>query len=703
MSSACAAAAGIARPFDEVVIKLDSVQFPQLAGTAIDKIHLYRWSESSRTFTPIPFQIDEVKRVVDLKEDLSACLASCPVNNPEIPDSLCESNYAFNYATGEPPGPLDDDDGTYIVDANDELVFRGRDAGAECAPSDEWVLPLHTWDLRFDIVVKDQRLDGNSLSELGSACVHLFVFDDPRAPAWLEDEYYVRWASFAGEQGEQCRWGDPVHERGRRACGVASPGPEAEEAGMSIETRWIGNWTLDQVKLNGSSTDVMDRFKTRMNIANIHNEEGYDLYCCARFMGEKHYNESTKRDPIRALRFAKGALSGFGTTRNDWHYGTHFVFRVRLRVHPGPGDMRNYFDLDSDATPANVYTKQQAEIVDVAQGDDAVNERLSELDTYSQGEFNWVKYQTRAGNFLAIMHETYPFSFADETQHFYSDRRSFVDAPEADAGRLGSSGHFWPGGARNMQDDSCNTSDPDAPALWKEALWYVVPYDDAIGVSSYVDALRFPLTVSVEDKWRVGWSPPPPPCVPSLELAPDLDSESVDIWAHLSPPDAGCVNDLVSVYRSVGVGRYRKLASLVPGTKFRDASVQHGVTYRYIAFGHDPLGNSSSGSLTYQFLAQDTQPPPPPAVTDVEPVVGGVRIAWSPGGGLDVVGVNILIANSPGGPYMRVNSAPILEPTREYLISPLEPLQAYYLVLQAVDDVGLSSVLSAEVSVVPYE
>lgn len=115
---------------DDVVVKGQAF-VDQFNGFDINRLALFKWSGSA--FEPIPFQIDEVKKQVDLLAPLSSRVTGLPPGT-----AVCESNYAFNSDTT--PGA-----GDFVgLDSFDELVFMARDAGPQ-APASAQYPPDTNW------------------------------------------------------------------------------------------------------------------------------------------------------------------------------------------------------------------------------------------------------------------------------------------------------------------------------------------------------------------------------------------------------------------------------------------------------------------------------------------------------------------------------------------------------------------------------
>lgn len=705
------------RPIDVVTIR--GSDLPGFLPVNIDRVHLFAWNGVA--FEPIPFQVDEVVPEADLLVGLDYCGDPDPEwrtpNQIEVPDSLCEENYAFDFAIAGTPG-AGDTGGPGVLDADDEIVFRARDAATVCAPANTWLpddLTATTSTLRYDIVLNDNRYGGASLQNVGTGCVSAFLYDAPQPRRYDLDDSYVQWQALnPSAQGPDCRWrggangGEQV--RGPKACGRAVPGPRA--AGHpTLDLRWIGNWTMDELRLDGN--DILDRLKTRMNIAVVHNEEGYDKYCCAIFMGIKSFDETTRKAPIRVLRYAKGSLSGYGTSRNDWYYGTHLVFRVRLRVHSGPGKLRTYLDFDQDGTLGEFYTEKHppGQNPDAPADDNSVagNDSEAEVlthDDYRPEELNWSLLDMGTTRLLFMIEETDPFEFTGATSHYYSDRSSRDDSPESTYGTLGAHGTYWDGGAKNMQDTSCEQSNDPEEHLWREAYWHVIPMAAGRSVDEYVGWLRNELTVStVATEYVPPPADPPPrggrPCPPSLVPSIDSNGEFVDLSPAVIPQDPECDNASYTLYRAVGVGAFRQLAATKPGASHLDRQVAVGMTYRYRAFAHNTDGSESEASPIVQVTVNDVEPPTPPTVVVADPLPNAARLSWVRSTSSDVVGVDVFVSDTPGGPYQKVNSQVVPSGTTEFVIASLDPATTYYLVLEAVDHVGLRSAATPEVSVMP--
>jgi len=186
--------APITRPRDPVI--LTGADFPEFLNFPISELKLY--ATNGFEWSPIPFQVDEV-------------------------DST---------GTVVAPGTDDDDGGLALLDANDQVVFMGHDAGttASCAASLELVPETH---VRETVTITD-TLNGESGT--------VYLYQTTSLP--ISPESYVDW-----DQATQTITGTYQNHYVATFGGAKDP-------------QFLG---LADLYVNGSS-DIVDRQKLRLDL-----------------------------------------------------------------------------------------------------------------------------------------------------------------------------------------------------------------------------------------------------------------------------------------------------------------------------------------------------------------------------------------------------------------------------------------------------
>ncbi len=697
------------RPIDEVVVRGDQLPVFSNAHVALDQLHLYRWNGAA--FEPIPFQFDEIKtwQLVDNLE-------GCPIPEDQLDpatDQVCETDYAFDFPTGTPG--TDEHPG---LDSDDELVFMARDAGLQ-APVNAWVSGTRT-DTRYDIRVADERLDSSgAMSTVGEGYVYLFRWPSSHAVEY-GDRHYVSWEQVVGndpDRNEACRGVDPVQSRRELACGWArgNASSTGQSAEPTLDLRFIGDWTVNRLRYRDAgvtstpSADLLDRMKLRMGDCSpvCQSEYTWDATGCPRFVGLKAYDTQTKGNPIRVIRMSQGTDSGVTTTRVDWYYGTHIRTRVRLRVHPGVGPLRVHTDFLNGATPVNLwnptYPASGTEAADVIDGNGPSNDPTGDYVTPGPTVFNWNEYESSSdGRFAVILRETRPLWFTSDTVYDYNDSgTSSPDNWEYDKGRFGEAGAKWQGATMDMQDKTCNPSNPDDPEKrWREIELTTVALPPGRHAEAVVDWLKRPLATYAVPVARDNPDPTPPdPCKPTLGSSnPSTGySFSLSISTGCSESTAG-----YAVFRASGPGSFVYLTTLRGAATFDDASVRPGGSYRYKVLPFNTHGVYGVASDEISVTIADSTPPNAPSGLAATAISQGASVTWDDtASSFDTVKFDVYMSEYSGGPYQLVTPQSIGIPTHSLSTTSLDPTKVYYFVVKAIDAAGNESAYSDEVSVVP--
>jgi len=320
------------------------VAFPERAGFPIAELALYRWSGTA--FEAVPFQIDE------------------RVDHTFAPGSPYEFTQNIHDIYREEDGTLD---------ADDELVFVFRSAGAR-APAGA------AWPDGSDGVMHELRVEDATGEVVEPRWLYLFggTTLEPSTESW------VQWDL-------------------QRTTTV-----ETDLYAIDFVDRWLLLGYRVQVPC-GDGGDLIDRVKGRAGIA-INQGETEQLWnASATFMGGL-------LGPIRAIRYVRGAASGFNTVHHDIVYPEVWERRIELRVHP-LDNIWMYFDW----LPGRVDTLFSPDNVAGVPIDGSPENAGSE-------PVRWELVRGDGGG-LALLYDIPPSPFVGEYNRYYRDDEDFDDAP----------------------------------------------------------------------------------------------------------------------------------------------------------------------------------------------------------------------------------------------------------------------------------
>jgi hypothetical protein len=205
---------------DEDPVVVSAASFPELSGTAIGQLALFRYDAPSNGFVPIPFQVDQ--RVDH-------------VFNSGTSSEVHELMYDV----------LNEDDG--LLDANDELAFLFPDAGDQASAGAVW--PPAADPNRFEIRVVDPRPGGpypdrfvylfsgsglahsgvNYISWTGSAAANI-------SSVRFELDFLDRWLLTGYRVIPPCGSGGDLIDRFKGRAGLAPDRAESEEIWNATST-----------------------------------------------------------------------------------------------------------------------------------------------------------------------------------------------------------------------------------------------------------------------------------------------------------------------------------------------------------------------------------------------------------------------------------------------------------------------------------
>ncbi len=187
-----------------------------------------------------------------------------------------------------------------------------------------------------------------------------------------------------------------------------------------------------------------------------------------------------------------------------------------------------------------------------------------------------------------------------------------------------------------------------------------------------------------------------PPSPPQGLTAMASGADVVLNWTANTEPDLAGYN----IYRKTTSGEWIKInPAIVQDATYTDPGLPNGnYTYRITAL--DNAGNESGPSVEASVTVNILRPAPPLSLTITAPAKGASLIAtWQYPG--TAAGFNLYRASVSGGPYIKVNNAPVQQTS--YTDRGLTNGRAYYYVVVAVDTYGNESTYSNEAMGVPAD
>ncbi len=281
--------------------------------------------------------------------------------NPGTPLEFVETIYDIFH---EEDGTLDDDD---------ELAIRLGDGGPRAPTSAPW--PGGAEDLRLELEVTDGR------------------------PGEEDDTYYLyvyTGSGLAQADGSYVTWD------------LSATSPVVTDR---FEVDYEGPWLLTGFRVFppcGDARDLFDRLKGRA-LTNLGIEED-----------EENWNQNSSYlgglvGPIRAIRYVRGATSGFNTLHHDIVYPGYWRRVVNLRVHP-LAMASLYIDWNPDSSAA-FYSPAVPDGVPI----DGV------VDDVPASFVDRALVRTSGGG-LAVLHDIPPSPLIGTLEMYYRDDADYDDA-----------------------------------------------------------------------------------------------------------------------------------------------------------------------------------------------------------------------------------------------------------------------------------
>ena len=429
---------------DDEAVVLPGNADPSLVGMAPERVAAYRWDGR---WTRVPVQVDE-RAIVDF-----ATIYGDPVPS------------GYTVLTYTDPGTFTGPDPDPLVDADDEVVFLVREAGAR-APAGAGVPQGVVPGSGIELTLAHPGGGG------ATAWVYLFLSDASLPVLPPSPDVVYDFVLLSGDYKTTYDTGGVGDVGNPEASTVTTPSYR-----VGFSDRWM---RVDTGILRGGApgTDILERHRDRF---------GPDI--CSRTewtfsMGEGAFLVN-KNGPVRALRGYVGANSGVTTYRVHLFYPSTEVIRTVLRVHSIPG-LIDFFDWDVAAAGMTWRNDLNPQGVPVD----------GEPDAVASGPFLWESLAGPQGSIamVPILDTDIP-GFAWTS--WYADSVPAAAGPCPDQGddnrQYGASGFWRAGGVAN--------TDPAVPGdsyhlSLTRTLRFLGPNAPATAGSDLRDEIDRPLTVA---------------------------------------------------------------------------------------------------------------------------------------------------------------------------------------------------------------
>lgn len=298
------------RPADPVV--LTGAQLSGLNGAAPDRVVAFR--AAGGRWEQVPVQVDE--RVATTMNAVYGVPATQRFGAYPASVNIPVTVYAD-------PGTFVGADPNTALDADDEVVFMARDAGATATGLSA---PAGTQGRGLQVTLTDPVDPG------ATGYVYLFRSDGSLDPA--AGKRYVDY-TFKLASGDY----KSTYKR------LDGPNPEDSTVrGATYTTHFSDRWLQDELMLTKGdrpTTDLIDRMKYDINLACARNENTFD--------NEEGAFVVNRSGPVRALRSYVGSNSGPNTQNTQLFYDQAAYTQTDLRVHAIP-NVGAHLDLSQAAT-----------------------------------------------------------------------------------------------------------------------------------------------------------------------------------------------------------------------------------------------------------------------------------------------------------------------------------------------------------------
>ena len=697
---------------------------PWVNTEIIHHIYLYRYDPSaSPPWEPIPFQVDK-RRKVNVVHSMFASKEDFPTIDPGQIDDICvfsyfKSRYCDIWVDeqGEPPlgvrecpitygMPFDSD----LLGEEDEIVFMAADLG-----SDRDDCP-YTW-------LED---DPENLGSLHNERMEIFVTDDANQDGTIDDSerfwiYAYLWTSTPppdkvsnaaapdytadGESCDPCSGAETSSNQFNEDCGVVKT--PLTSMGEGLELHMKSNWVVDDFQIVESTTndDILEIFGYKTGPEDTFH---WDCLNYPRPLGVK----VAQTGQVRFIRGVQGAASGYATRKYDKVYNTVYEREVELRVHE-ISDLQlkqGHNQAVKDDPNATVWVERTMteentfydpiDAMPPSKPDPNADDWTQMMDS-GRGGTTSILYEDPSRGPLDAQSRTY----------YYMD---IASAPFGEFGRKIDEVSCMQDGTYfgvPLNDGGCGEGglDPESPELlFKRLQQVVIPMAAAnetlpanVRADDWEYAVLNPLDFGSSGRQQNGSTcdSAPPLCTPSLTASPDGEG-AVDLSANIGP-GSGCdgVADGFGITRQIASGLEVIIGHTGSGGAALDLMTVWGQPHTYRVFAISSDGRISPKSSPVTVTPADTEAPPPPFVTGVEPIDSGAIAGLEPCSAGDGFIMNMYVSETSGGPYSQANNQPIyVTGPKEYTISGLQNGLTYYVVMTLVDHAGNESDFSAEVS-----
>lgn len=479
---------------------------------------------------------------------------------------------------------------------------------------------------------------------------------------------------------------------------------------------FYGNWTMDRLQIGetdlDASQDMIDISKWRIE-SPTETEHIWDAYqqnsYCAVWLG--HID-----GPVRVIRAIQAAQSGGTTRKYEYAYPGELITQVFMRVHGVTGPIYGYLDINKGTTSIETDRAKLYKDGYVATPYDEIGEAVApptcdkEFPATCYRPHNWFSVSTRIGSFLQYYRvktgqdaaPTIGSMYEDSDNNIWPAGRDDAHAPEWDGEPEDHLAALTTYGAiADSQNPICTVSDGDPltddRTLVAQSTVVMLSAGHTSGFAALAEFNRrdrgvFGVCAAKEDS---GGGPGTGCGV--LLLHPQYASDGGAV--NLSPqPFPGCDLTAWNLYRQVGAGIWRRIAT-TPGTLvFKGATLALGEQATYAASGYGSDCVESELSSPIAVLHDDIVPPGPPEGVDAEPGTGEITVRWSRPEDPDVVGYKVLVASEISGPFTQVHVGALEEMSTVYSF-PAAPGQIYYVAVRALDQAGNQGELSLPVEV----
>jgi len=450
VSAGPAAAAPLARPADPVV--LTGAALPTFVNGSKTTIVGFRWTGSA--WAKVPIQIDE-RAVVNFGKIYKNYLGSFYGSTPSLVNQLVYTS--GNTWTGNDPNPS--------FDADDELVFMGRDAGA-------------------------QSVGGNPTGTVAGSGVEIKV-TDPLAPGAQGFVYLFRKAAGStltpGAGAHYVKYAFKLLSGAYKTTYQLTSGPNPENSlvtGATYRHHFSDRWASDNIEITApgaSGVDILDRHKALFAPGVCgRSEDTFDMPIAGSVEGAF---VTTKVGPVRAIRSIVGANSGPNTQRTYFFYDRREDIVTNLRVHQIPSIM-DFMDYSPAASGMTYRSEANPTGVTIDGNPDALAPGLSSWEqvTGAQGTIDLVGYVQTTG--------FTPTGVGD----YFNDDSTPADAQcTGDAFAYGSSGFYFNGTIPNTDPATGGT----ASLTGTRVLYFESPGATAADATARRNQVVFPLGTQV--------------------------------------------------------------------------------------------------------------------------------------------------------------------------------------------------------------